>query len=255
MFLIVSLLTAFPSYGSSVRVVPTIIFLNGARKTDVLKVINDGDNKIALQVEAVRWTQGKGGKDMYEPTDEIVFFPKIFTIEKGRETLLRIGAKAPRSGASEGSYRIFLQEIPVSRPGDSRLTIALSLSIPVFISPAKAEREWSIDGVRLSRGGLLIDINNSGNSHIVVGKMKAIGTDISNKEVFQKESVGWYVLPGATRTFQIGLSPGECTQMGSVTVTAEVGEVKKEMKTDINTTLCGKGPGGGTSTGKHERRQ
>lgn len=220
--------------------IPTKLFLAGGKKTEVLKVNNEGDDKVTIQVEAVKWSQGEGGKDIYEPTEDIVFFPKIFTVEKGKEWLLRVGAKSQKIETKEAAYRIFLQEIPVSRPGESQLTLALRLSIPVFIKQAKEVKEWAIEKVELSEGMLLIKIKNGGNSHISVSKMKAMGLDASNQEVFKKEEAGWYVLPGVVRTFGLKIPWKECLNSTAIKIVAEVGESNKEAKLDVDKNLCPK---------------
>ncbi len=226
------------SYAGSLKVIPTKLFLSAGKKTEVLKVSNEGDEKVTVQVEAMKWVQGEGGKDVYEPTGDIVFFPKIITVEKGKELLLRVGSKDRKATDKELAYRVFLQEIPVSRPGESQLRLALRLSIPVFIKPSKEVKEWAIEKAELSEGMLLIKIRNGGNSHITVGKMKAKGVDASNQEVFQKEEAGWYVLPGVTRTFGIKIPGKECLKSSAIMVIAEVGESKKEAKLDVDKALC-----------------
>jgi fimbrial chaperone protein len=228
------------SFAGAIKVMPTKLFLAGGKKTEVLKVINEGDAKVTIQVEAMKWTQDEKGKDIYEPTEDIAFFPKIFTVEKGKETLLRIGAKERRSGERELSYRVFLQEIPVSKPGETRLTLALRISVPVFIRPVKEVKEWGIEKLELSGGVLLVKVKNSGSSHISVGKMKAKGVDASNQEAFQKEESGWYVLPGVTRTFGIKIPGNECLKSSSIMVSAESGESKKESKLDVDKSQCPK---------------
>jgi fimbrial chaperone protein len=226
----------------AIKVVPTKLYLSAGKKTEVLKVKNEGDNKVTIQVEAVNWSQGEGGKDSYEPTEDIVFFPKIFTVEKGKELLLRVGAKDLRATAKEAAYRVFLQEIPVSKPGQSQLTLALRLSIPVFIKPAKEVKEWAIEKVEFSDNMLLIKIKNNGNSHISVGKMKAKGINASNQEVYQKEEAGWYVLPGVVRTFGMKIPEKECLNSAVIKITAEVGDANKEAKLDVDKALCPKEP-------------
>jgi fimbrial chaperone protein len=226
------------SYAGAVEVVPTKLFLTGGKKTEVLKVTNKGDEKVTIQVEAVKWVQGEEGKDIFEPTKDIVFFPKIFTIESGKEWLLRIGSKEPRIGDKEMSYRVFLQEIPVSKPGESQLTLALRLSVPVFIKPVKERTEWTIEKAEFSEDRLEIKIKNTGNSHIIIGKLKAKGLDASNQETFRKDAAGWYVLPGVVRAFPMEISAKDCLNSAVIEVGAEVGDSHKELKLNLDKTLC-----------------
>jgi fimbrial chaperone protein len=228
------------SYAGSIKVVPTKVFLGGGKKAEVLKVINEGDDKVTVQVEAMKWTEDESGVDKYEPTEDIVFFPKIFTVEKGKEWLLRIGAKSQKPETKEASYRVFLQEIPVSKPGGSQLTMALRLSVPVFIKPVREVRSWELVNAELSKESLLIRVKNTGNSHISVSRMKAAGLDSSGKEIFKTEEAGWYVLPGVTRTFGMKIPGKECRDASVIRVTAEVGEASKDTKVDVDKSLCPK---------------
>jgi fimbrial chaperone protein len=228
------------SFAGSIKVIPTKLLIEGGKKTDVLKVTNEGDDKITVQVEAMKWSQGEGGKDIYEPTEDIVLFPKIFTLEKGKECLLRVGARNRKAETKEAAYRVFLQQIAVSKPGDSQLVFALRLSVPVFIRPVKEVKEWGIEKVELSEGTLLINIKNSGNSHLVVSKMKATGIDASNQEAFKKEEAGWYVLPGVVRTFAMKIPRQECLNSSVIKITSEVGESSKEAKLGVDKALCPK---------------
>lgn len=239
LFLVLFFMPALCLAGA-IKVVPTKLFLSAKKKTEVLKVKNEGDDKVTVQVEAMKWVQGEGGKDMYESTEDIAFFPKIFTVEKGKEWVLRVGSKDQKATDKELSYRVFLQEIPVSRPGESQLRLALRLSIPVFIKPVKEVKEWAIEKAELSENMLVIKIKNGGNCHITVGKMRAKGIDTSNQEVFQTEDSGWYVLPGVTSTFRIKIPGKECLQSSSIMISVEVGESKKEAKLDVDKALCPK---------------
>jgi fimbrial chaperone protein len=236
--LLLLLLSPSFSFAASVTVNPTKLFLSGKNKTDVLKVRNEGDAKVTLQVEGVKWSQGEDGKDIYEPTRDIIFFPKIFTIEKGKESLLRVGMKNSKSFAKEASYRIFLQEIPVSKPGETQLLLTLRISVPVFIKPPKELKDWALEKAELSKGLLVVRIKNNGNSHISVGRIKARGLDTSGQEVFQREISGWYVLPGVERAFSVKIPRKDCLNASVIVVSAVQGGAAKEARMDVDKALC-----------------
>ena len=56
--------------------------------------VNEGDEKIEVQMGASEWTQDAEGKDRYTETNDLVFFPKIMTIESKEERILRAGKGA-----------------------------------------------------------------------------------------------------------------------------------------------------------------
>ena len=225
------------SFASALTVKPVKLVLPAGKRTEVLRVANEGDDKVTVQVEAMKWAQGEGGKDVYEATEDIVFFPKIFTVEKGKEVVLRIGLKERKATDKELSYRVFLQEIPIAKPGESQVRLALRLSIPLFIQPAKEVKDWAIEKAELSGDMLLLEIKNGGNSHMTVGKIRAKGLDVSGQVIFQQEGSGWYVLPGVTRAFSLKLPGQECQKSSAIMISVEGGESKKETKISLDKAL------------------
>jgi fimbrial chaperone protein len=240
------LLSGLSSYAGSMRVIPTKIFLGGGKKADVLKVTNAGEEKMTLQVEVSKWFQDEGGADSYEATEDIVFYPKIFTLEKGRQQILRVGAKNLKPETNEATYRVFIQEIPVSKPGETGLTMALRLSIPIFIKPVKEIKDWVIEKAEIStKGAILIKIKTTGNSHISVRKITAMGIDGAGKDVFHRDEPGWYVLQGMSYTFGMKVSGKECRNSSVIKITAEAEGLSKEIKLPVDEVSCpeeGKGP-------------
>lgn len=118
----------------SFTVTPIKLYLSKERKTTTIRVKNNAKEKVTVQVRGVSWSQDEDGKDRFEPTKEIVFFPKIFPLEPEEERILCLGYQGEWPGV-EKTYRIFLDELPVKRPGKTGLKMALSIGIPVFISP------------------------------------------------------------------------------------------------------------------------
>jgi fimbrial chaperone protein len=228
------------AYAGALKVVPTTLFLARGKKTEVLKITNTGAEPVTIQVEAMKWVQGHEGKDVFDLTGDIVYFPKIFTVESGKNVLLRIGLKEAKIAEKEMSYRVFLQEIPVAGSGGSQLTLTLRLGIPIFIKPVKEQKEWTIEKAELSDDLLKINIKNTGTDHIIVGKLKARGLDTSNQEIFKREASGWYVLPDVVRSFPINIPGKECLNSAAIEVTAEVEGSHKETTLNVDKALCPK---------------
>lgn len=226
------------SYAGSLNVVPTKLFLSSGKKTGALTITNQGEEAITLQVEASKWKQNEAGEDIHDATEDIVFYPKIFTIEKGKQALLRVGTKNQKPEKNEMTYRVFIQEIPVAKPGASGLTMALRLSIPIFIKPEKEISDWVIEKAEQSPRGILVKIKNGGNSHILIGKIKAQGFDESGTEVFKKEEPGWYVLQGMTHTFGIKMPGKECRGSSVIKITVDAEGPGKETKFDVDKGFC-----------------
>jgi len=65
---------------------------------------------------------------------------------------------------------------------------------------------------------VLARVRNTGNLHISVDTIAVKGTGGSTAPTFTKEGPGWYVLPGATRIFEVPMTAAECKTTTSVAV-------------------------------------
>jgi len=240
------------AFAGSFRVSPVRIFLDEKSETAVLKITNQGEEKVTVQLDAKTWRQDENGKDVYEAEGggDIVFFPKIAEIEKGRERIVRIGFRGKRQRA-EGSYRLFLQELPISKPGETALKLAINMSIPVFIGSEKAVGKWDVEPGGLSEESVRARVRNTGTRHIVVSRLKAAGFDETGAEVFSKDAAGWYTLPGAIRTFAVSVPQEDCLKLKSIRVSVETEDrEKKDFTMDVINEMCTRKPAAGVKKNK-----
>jgi len=96
------------------QIQPTTMNLSRKVRSGVFSVINNGNEKIDFQVSAKEWKQDEKGKDIYEDTEDIIFFPKVMSVEPNSQRAIRVGLKTPPS-AREKTYRLFVQEIPTPK--------------------------------------------------------------------------------------------------------------------------------------------
>jgi fimbrial chaperone protein len=222
--------------------VPTKLFVDAQVKTAVLKIVNEGDEKVAIQLDAKRWRQDESGKDVYDATGDIIFFPKILNIEKGQTQIIRIGFQGAQKPGEE-TYRLFLQELPVIKPGEMALKFALTLSIPVFVKPLKeAPADWSAEPSVLSEETLRVKVKNNGNRHISVSKIKVVGLDEAGVEVFKGESAGWYTLSGTAKIFPVSISFEDCLKAKTIQVATSVDKETKTFRLNVEKEMCTRKP-------------
>ena len=69
------------SIAGDFQIQPMTMDLSLNVKSGVFSVINNGNEKIDFQVSAQEWNQDAKGKDVYMDTKDIVFFPKVMTVE------------------------------------------------------------------------------------------------------------------------------------------------------------------------------
>jgi fimbrial chaperone protein len=216
-------LLPYLAMAGSFTVIPIKVYLEKEKKTATIRVRNNAQEKVTVQVRAVEWRQDEEGRDKFTSTKEIIFFPKIFTIEPDEERVVRIGYQGEWP-LREKTYRIFLRELPVEKPGGTALKMALRIGMPLFISPTNKIEKVEIEKVSIEeikppeekkvepaspKTMLVVRVKNSGNVHLSLKKIKATGLDESGGEVFSKEVTGWYVLAGRSRPFAIEISPEE----------------------------------------------
>jgi P pilus assembly chaperone PapD len=109
--IVYGLLGALPSVAAGFSINPLRVYLDPGHTTESIQVRSDQEDPLTMQLRAYVWRQDDQGQDLYEPTDELIFFPKLLTFEPGQTRMIRVGVRgAPPEG--EHSYRIYFEELP-----------------------------------------------------------------------------------------------------------------------------------------------
>lgn len=226
-------------YAGSFKVFPLKLDLNQKSKTTLFKITNTGKSEVIIQLETVKWQQDENGEDLYEPTTDIVYFPKILKIAVGEQRLIRIGYRAGKAGVSEKTYRIFAQELPQLGKQSSALKFSLRFSVPIFVYSFKSEPRAEISSSDITNGYLNVFLKNSGDKHFVVKSIFVTGLRESGQEMFNAVSGGWYVLPGNTKSFSVKLPENECQRSDKVLYKVETTATDFEKILPIPDNSCG----------------
>ena len=88
---------------------PIRLELGAVAKSGVIGVRNEGKTKLSFQLQSMEWTQDVTGKDLYADSSDLIFFPKIMSVDPGEEGLIRVGTKNS-AVPSERTYRLFIEE-------------------------------------------------------------------------------------------------------------------------------------------------
>jgi len=241
--LLVALFPASEAAGSF-SVNPLRIHLDVSHPTSIFHVRNDGAERIVVQIGAVEWRQTSDGSDIYEPTTDLVLFPKIVEIEKGEEKNVRLGIAATRGSDRERALRVYFDELPVSKPGETAVRLALRLGVPVFILPPTGRGAAAIDTVALRDGTLRVRVRNGGKAHVMARKIIATGADAGGTTAFRLEQAGWYVLAGSARTFSVPIAPEECRRATTIRVEVEIEDQRPPERTSrLEATIAVSGSG------------
>jgi fimbrial chaperone protein len=208
------------------RVTPIRLDLGREARSGAITVINEAEGRLQVQVKAYEWTQDEEGKDRYEETEDLLFFPKMILFTKNEERIIRAGIRMPPA-AREKTYRLFIEEIP--EPGKAEgatVAIAIRFGIPIFVKPLKEEVKAEIEKIWMSNGIVAARVRNGGNRHLVILSVVVKGKNGRSEEIFTKELSGWYLLAGASRLYTTAVPPDVCSNLARLDI---------EVKTDTVT--------------------
>ncbi len=207
------------------RVAPVRVFLDREAKSSVVTVVNEGEEKVNLQCKAMEWSQDAQGKDDYQETNDLIFFPRILMLEKGEQKIIRAGIKMPAT-AREKTYRLFIEEIPQpkkSTADSTQLTVAVRFGVPFFVRPLKEELAGELSATGVTKGNVNLTVKNNGNSHFRIIEILIKGKDGKGEEAIASKLDGWYLLAGASRLYSAAIPVGKCdvTKEIDITVTTD----------------------------------
>ena len=208
-----------PCDSSTFSIAPIRVELTGSQSMEVLTVRNDGDAPIVLQARAMAWIQ-EDGVDSFVETHEILVAPPVLTVPAQGSQIVRVALRRPADAERELSYRIFLQEVPQATAQAERgLTVALRMSLPVFIAPAQPEPTPQIEwrGQWQDDGSLELNALNRGQLHLQLFNVRLeLGAGQRGVDVQPSR----YVLAGAQGSWIVKL-PADLSHAGSILVHGE----------------------------------
>jgi fimbrial chaperone protein len=243
-------LLAFSAPGASAGgfyVVPTSLELGKRAQSGLFTVVNSSDRKLDFKVSVQSWAQDAEGKDLYADTQEVVFFPRIMTVEPNDRRAIRVGVKGAPP-AREKAYRIFVEEIP--RPGEAAVariqqgnvaaSIAFSyrFSIPIFWVPTKVLTGGALEKVELRHGEARAVVVNTGTTRIKIPSMVFRGKGGDGRELFTKEVNGWYVLQGMSRSYTFRVPPEHCDALAAIEFEATTEKGKFDGILNVEKEMC-----------------
>jgi len=203
------------------RVAPVRINLDRAARSCVITILNDGRDTVHLQGKAMTWTQDADGRDVYEETRDLIFFPRILKLDKGEQKIIRAGLRVPAT-SREKTYRLFIEEIPQPKTDTSeatQLTVVIRFGIPVFGKPLKEKPAADLSSVLLNKEGVRVVVANTGNTHFRITDLTVQGLNDKGEETFSEKLNGWYLLAGASRLYTTSLSAEQCIKSERIDIT------------------------------------
>lgn len=208
-------------------------------------VKNEGLEKLAFQIEAKEWTQDADGKDQYTDSTDLIFFPKILSLNAGVEGVIRVGAKNSIV-AAEKTYRIFIEELPGVTPppsqpgaqGSAQISVLIRFGAPVFIAPATPDDHADITSLALSHAVVALTIKNTGNRHQLVEGIELKGMDSFGKEIYALTLADRYLLNGASKGYKATIPAEQCAKLATLRVALKTDKAEAKRTIDVNRSSC-----------------
>jgi fimbrial chaperone protein len=205
------MLNAAPAWASAFQVSPVRLPLTATQSNGILALRNQSSETLRFQVTGFAWSQSPSGETILTPTTDIVFFPTMLSLKPGDARNLRVGA-AVAFGATEKTYRIFVEELP---PVDSSGTVnairvLMKMGIPVFLEPAKPVATPMIDSLSVQGQRLAFALRDTGNAHFLTKKVHISALGDAGQALFEQDLPAWYVLGGSFRDYSLELPTSAC---------------------------------------------
>lgn len=195
---LIGLLAPTTAWAAELKVFPVRVVLTPADPVQTMTIENAADVPSRVQLRIYEWRQAEG-KDVFTETREVLVNPLLFEVGPQGRQIARFGLRtAP--GKTEKSYRVFLEEVPGSRPArPGEVQTLLRISIPIFVPADKAEGKlvWRVSPAE--GGQVAVDVRNDGDAHVQINGLRLTRR---GQEIVQK-NLSVYVLPGAAQRILI----------------------------------------------------
>lgn len=229
-----------PAQAAGIEVQPISVELSAKLPSDMLAISNRGLEPVRFQVMAFEWKQKPSGEMEFAPTQDIMFFPAMMTLNPQEARNLRVGATI-KPGDKEKTYRIFIQELPrmivPDDPNGAAVGMLTKVSVPVFIQPAAPNPAPGITGLSMSGNTVRFSIKNSGNAHVRPKAVSLKVKDAASQLVHEETLRSWYVLAGGVLEFEAKIPAQVCSTASSVEIDMEL-EKRKSQQAALANVKC-----------------
>jgi fimbrial chaperone protein len=187
-------------------------------------VTNTSGEPIRFSINAKAWSQTPAESEHKEASDQIAFFPQVFSLDSGASQRIRVSLATP-PGPSERSYRLFISELPPfnRKANGQRLLILSRIDIPVFQPPAQQGAPTPhIDRLAVSRGNISALVANYGNTHIAPSHISLRALNASGAVMWSNDAEVWYVLAQSKQLATARVPANICENVRSISTSWNV---------------------------------
>jgi len=175
---------------AGISISPVQLYLTDKSKqrssTFTLESKGDDESPRIFEAQAVKWTQGENGEDIYSPVSNIIINPKNFILKPNSKQMVRVG---------------FTQSVE-SMNDESKIALLLSLNVPFFVG--KQEPAYLKFIAKKQNGRTIINVENLAKSHIQIQKLFVMD---KNKKVVAESADMKYLLALGKNHYDLGSAP------------------------------------------------
>lgn len=209
---------------SNFEIAPVVLELSSSRTAGVVKIVNNDNHDVSLQLRAYEWGQ-TDNKDDLKPTQNLIISPPIFSLAPGASQVIRIVSRQP-SGENEVAFRMLIDEIPSAAEG-ATINFKFRISMPVFIAPtggAKLKLDYDL---RAGKPAKLV-VQNSGNRR---ARLLDLAFTLPNgKKISAPAGGNPYTLAGVNRQYLFDTeTPLAAGSKVKLTATGDSGPIETEL--------------------------
>jgi fimbrial chaperone protein len=200
------------------QVAPMIYDLkpSGPGATTSIRVQNDGDRPITIELVAEKREFSENGTEKRTPADDdFVLFPPQAVVPAGKTQAVRIQYVGSPTLARSVMYTVMVKQVPVELPnsGPSGVQFVFNFGTVANVVPDGAKAVVDVVSVTPAKSGYQLRLRNSGNKYanLSLGRvMLASGTgEVAFEGDAWRNALGpSWILPGADRVINIPAQAG-----------------------------------------------
>jgi fimbrial chaperone protein len=237
-----ALCAAVPAFAAAgeFSVNPIRLEMGASARSGSMTVKNEGSVPLRFQLQAMEWTQDAEGKDQYLETRDLIFFPKLMTVEPGQDAVVRVGVRNPVVPA-EKTFRLFIEELPSANPPAGKgpqVNVVIRFGAPIFVAPIKSQDGLELEGLAVERGEIKLSARNTGNRHQMVQGIQLRGTDAAGAQVYTLTLADRYLLAGTTKSYTAAISPEQCRRIAALEVELKTDKLSAQRKLSVDPAAC-----------------
>jgi len=235
-------LVSLAAVAGEYSVSPMRISFDREATSSVVTLNNSGSDRMSFQISVMEWTQDADGRDRYAPSSEVIFFPKILTLQPGESRVVRVGVQAI-PGKTERTFRLFIEPLPATikepLPPGTHISVNLRFALPIFVKPPARAPAGEIDAAAVHKGVLTLKVRNTGNEHLRTDDGFVVtGRDAQGNEVFTDRIDSRYVLAGAAKSLTLAIPKAVCARLATLEITAQAEQLTLSQKLDVGRASC-----------------